>query len=140
MKNHIENALRNRRVHAITDQSTSESEPDTVHLLKQSSPAKTLKLSKADLERLQHVCYKCGGESPIQKEDHRSAGCKLYKGTALASYVCADCKIGVHLRSDCLQSAANREKLLKKAQDLDLPIQLEENVHVVILKEEQKNL
>ena len=101
--------------------------------------AKTLKLTKSQLEDLRNKCYKCASKSPIQDGDHRSATCLLYKGRALASYVCSHCKLGVHLPSDCLQADDRIEGLRKRAEELDLPIRLEDNVVVNLIEDHQKN-
>ena len=127
-----------RRVHGIFDRNESGNDEEQINLLKSGSGPRTLKLSYSDLNRLQDTCYKCGGQSPIQPEEHRSSTCMLYQGTALASYLCGECKIGVHLRADCLQCPEKKDALIKRAAELDMPLKIEEHIHVVLL-DDQKN-
>ena len=97
---------------------------------------KVLQLTSQQLAALRDVCYKCKSLSPIQDKDHRSATCLLYKGKALASYVCSKCKLGVHLPSDCLQAEDRANELKERAAELNLPIRLgQESITVNIIEE-----
>ena len=100
---------------------------------------KVLQLTSQQLAELRDVCYKCKSLSPIQDKDHRSATCLLYKGKALAAYVCSKCKLGVHLPSDCLQSEDRANELKERAAELNVPIRLGQEGVTVNIIEETKN-
>ena len=102
---------------------TTQTENKRVNSINQPRKATTLKLTKQQLQSLQGKCYKCGNKSPIQPNDHRAAECILYKGTALAAYMCNNCNIAVHLPKDCLQTEDKSELLQKKAEEANRPIQ-----------------
>ena len=115
--------------------------PPTAINLVQPTPTtqpRTLKLTQAQLQRLKSVCYKCAGKSPVQAPDHKGSGCLLYQGKSLASYICSQCKLGVHLNADCLQAEGKQDDLAKRVKELGLPVNMGE-VQVQLIDEESKN-
>ena len=93
-----------------------------IHSISDSAPTHPLlmKLTKPHIQQLANKCYKCGSESKLQPHPHRSFECLLYKGKALAAYLCKRCEKGVHLPTDCLQTPEDDEKLKERAQELKI--------------------
>ena len=151
-RTNIENQLKHTKTVnlVITDSEETEKDgpsqvPDKISAtavnLVQPAPTnqpRTLKLTSAQLQRLKSVCYKCAGKSPVQAPDHKGSGCLLYQGRALASYICSQCKLGVHLNADCLQAEGKQDDLAKRVKELGLPVNMGE-VQVQLIDEESKN-
>ena len=110
------------------------------HRLPELSPLKNLDEAPENdlhLDTLK-ILYKCAGKSPVQAPDHKGSGCLLYQGRALASYICSQCKLGVHLNADCLQAEGKQDDLAKRVKELGLPVNMGE-VQVQLIDEESKN-
>ena len=76
-------------------------EDTSIHEISKSLP---IKLTKAQAQKLDGCCFKCGSQNPDQGP-HFGRDCIMYKDTPLAMYFCRRCDKGVHLPSFCKQSA-----------------------------------
>mgnify|MGYP006975539385 CR=1 FL=1 len=127
VEEHSDNEFRMESTHrqARPSQPPIEDEFDRqlyIHSVSDLTPSHPLlmKLTKPHIQQLANKCYKCGSESKLQPNPHRSFECLLYKGKALAAYLCKRCEKGVHLQTDCLQTPEDEDKLKERARELNI--------------------
>ncbi len=94
-----------------TDDERGNNENNKVHIVR---------LNESVVKRLAGKCYKCASTT------HFGRDCPVYKGCALAYYICNKCKLSVHLPKDCKMSA----------EDINL-VYHEDNVRIQVVQENQ---